>query len=183
MPPVLLSWRPETICNDSDSLKRVVLNQSEPVSVASRTAISVPSVILISSLPPVHALPTLPTLPAPLPASWPAPAPPSPPLSAPLPPPSPLIVPLIPVVVLIIPAHRWRGWGAIATTPWLTETKCRFRKVFWIQCTWMSLLFWKANLLSMIVTLVGGPSDPSSCRAASSGEIFDEMSKRSFVGF
>ena len=33
----------------------------------------------------------------------------------------------------------------------------------------------------MIVTLVGGPSDPSSCQAASSGDIFDETCKRSLV--
>ena len=38
-----------------------VLDQSEPVSVATRTAISVPPVILISSLSPVQALPPLPT--------------------------------------------------------------------------------------------------------------------------
>ena len=33
----------------------------------------------------------------------------------------------------------------------------------------------------MIVTLVGGPSDPSSCQAASSGDIFCETCKMSLV--
>ena len=68
MPPVLLPWRPETYSYDVDILLHCIRvpNQSEPVSVTSRTSIPIPPVILISSLPPVQALPPLP---APLPAS------------------------------------------------------------------------------------------------------------------
>ena len=73
-------------------------------------------IVFISPLPPIHALPPLPTS---LPTPRPAPAPPSPPLSAPLPPPPPLIVSLVPVIVLAAPAHRW-GWrGAAAAAPGL----------------------------------------------------------------
>ena len=121
MPPILLPWWPETYSCDVDIFLHCIrfLNQSEPVSVTSRTSIPIPPVILISSLPPVQALPPLP---APLPASWPASAPPSTSLSAPLPPPSPLIISLISVIMLIAPAHWGRGRGAVATTPSLAET-------------------------------------------------------------
>jgi len=115
VPPVFLSRRPfsvstRTSISTSITTPFIVLISSFPPR----------PIVFISPLPPIHALPPLPTS---LSTPRPAPAPPSPPLSAPLPPPPPLIVSLVPVIVLAAPAHRWGWWGAGATAPGLAWRK------------------------------------------------------------